>query len=794
MAFIDKYHKFLEKYKIAVLVFWVIILGLAVWLGPKFLGETSSNFDAPEDSPSVIADKIFAEDFPGYENETSMIIVIRMVNESESVINMDTVVFCSQFISSIQNSTFNQSVSSLLSYYILFDAGFSDAAESFVSDDERSMLIAIDFEYGHGEGDVDEFIRFLREEIQETLTAEDFEDFNVYLTGFLVMYLDMQEVTEEDLLKMDMIVIPIALLVLGFVLRSLKLMILPIAGIGISILSSFLVMYPLSLVWDIFSFVPSIMMSLVIAMSIDYSLFLLSRYREEIMKKKEVSEAVYQMSKHAGHTITVSGLTLAITFLGLVFFPVELLSTIGLGSAIAIVMTLIVNLTLTPALLLTFGGFFKKFTLYKKLAKKQPETEKEFKKRDIESQMKSIWYKIGKFSTKYAPFVIIIIVAAAIPISIQVFKFDRSMDFLQILPRGSDSDLAYQALAEDFSPGQILPFYLIVRTNQTNGIMNSTFFQNAIDMTIRLDSETGVTNDSFTSIVRAGGMWIPFPVAIGFLEPASPNYNTSLGMLYREIFTRYSNPDNSTVILEIQTPFDPWGDEAEDWIKETRSIMVDMEAQYGYELHLAEGSAFMIDVIDEVYRLFPLMIIITIIVVYILIAIMFKSVFIPLRLIFTIGITLSWIYGLGMLVFKTQLFKSFIPALQGVNAFYWLVPIMAFSILIGIGLDYDIFLLSRISEFRDMGFTEKASIHKGLYKTGNIISFAGIIMAIAFSGLMLSREMVLNQFGFMLCVAVLIDTFIIRTILVPAIMSLAEKWNWWPKKVPEPTKTDTDYE
>ena len=93
-----------------------------------------------------------------------------------------------------------------------------------------------------------------------------------------------------------------------------------------------------------------------------------------------------------------------------------------------------------------------------------------------------------------------------------------------------------------------------------------------------------------------------------------------------------------------------------------------------------------------------------------------------------------------------------------------------------------------------MGFTEKASIHKGLFKTGNVISFAGIIMAIAFSGLLLSRVMVLNQFGFMLCIAVLIDTFIIRTILVPAIMSLASKWNWWPKKVPEPTKTDLDFE
>ncbi len=791
MAFIDKYHEFLKKYKVVVLVIWVIIFAFGIWLGPKFLNETSTNFEAPANSPSVIAEKVFATEFPGYENETSMIMVIRMVNDSESVVNNDTESFCSQVIDSILNSSFDHIVLSVLSYYSLVDAGFSQVADGFVSTEERSMLLTIDLIYDEENSSIGAFVEYLREEVHKINTSEDF---NVYLTGYLVMYLDMQDATEEDLLRMDLIVIPIALLVLAFVLRSLKLMILPIASMGISILASFLIMYPLALIWDIFSFVPSIMMSLVIALSIDYSLFLLSRYREEIMKNKSVSESVLQMSKHAGHTITVSGLTLAVTFLGLVFFPLQLLSTIGLGAAITIVITLGVNLSFTPAALLTFEEFFKKFTLYKKLAKKQPETEDQIKKNEITAQMKSIWYKIGKLSTKYAPFVIIIVIIVAIPVSIQVFKFDRSMDYLLILPRGSDSDLAYQALSEDFSPGQILPFYVIIKTNQTNGIMNPTFFQDAKEIAIKLATETIVNNDSFTSIVSAGGNYIPFLAAMAFLTPATLEYNSSDGMLYRIIFNRYTNLENSTILMEIQTPFDPWADEAEAWIKETRVILEDSQAEYGYEMHLAEGSTVMVDAIDQVYKLFPIMIIVTILVVYILIALMFKSVFIPLRLIITIGLTLSWIYGLGIFVFKTQVFKSVIPALQGVNSFYWLVPIMAFSILIGIGLDYDIFLLSRISEFRDMGFTEKASIHKGLFKTGNIISFAGIIMAIAFSGLLFSRVMVLNQFGFMLCIAVLIDTFIIRTILVPAIMSLASKWNWWPKKVPEPTKTDLDIE
>ncbi len=791
MVFIEKFHKFLEKYKIAIIVFWIVILGVGVWLGPRFLDETSSNFEAPEDSPSAIADSILAEEFPKYMNQTSAVIILRMKNENESIINSQTEGFCSDIVDDIYDSEFDEYIVSILNYYILVDANLSSYASALVSTEERSMIVNIEFEYEEEGNTLGSFIEFLRKEIEELHTSEEFV---VYLTGFYVMYIDMQEATAEDLTKMDMIVLPIALVVLAFVLRSLKLMIIPIASMGISILTSFLIMYPLALVWDIFSFVPSIMMSLVIALSIDYSLFLLTRYREEIMKNKSVSESVLLMSKNAGHTITVSGIILIVCYSGLIFFPLELLSTIGLGAAITITITLAVNLTFTPAILMTFSKFFKKFSLYKKLTKKKQGDTSDIKKIEIESQLKSIWYKIGKFSTKYAPFLIVGIVIIAIPVSIQVFKFQRSIDFLQILPRGSDSDLAYTAFKEDFSPGQMLPFHLIIKTNQTNGIQNTEFFSNSIAILEKLATETAVDAESFTSIVSLAGIYIPFVYARKFLNNTYPEYYTSEGAMYREIFNLNTNSDNSTTSININTPFDPWGDDAEGWVKETRTILEEVNEEYGYELYLAAGSAFMIDAIDAVYELFPIMIVVTIAVVYIVIALMFRSVFIPLRLIITIGLTLSWIYGLSILVFETTAFHGMFPALQRVTSIYWLVPIMAFTILIGLGLDYDIFLLSRISEYRDKGFTEKASIHKGLYKTGNVISFAGIIMAIAFSGLLLSKEMVLNQFGFMLCIAVLIDTFIIRTILVPAIMALAEKWNWWPKKVPEPTKTEMDFE
>ena len=798
MKFVDYYHKFLEKYKIAIIVFWAIALGFSVWLGPQLLSETNLVFEAPEDSPAAIANGILDQEFPERSNETSIIILIKSLEEETDILESEDIrIFILALVDSLETYENYENIQSVQDFFTLNSSGMEIIASGLVSQNRKTTLVLITIQ-GQTKEETATFVYFLEQQIEEY--GDNLEEkFFVGITGSRPLLMDVEEGTKGDLARMDSIVIPIAFVILALVLRSLRLMIIPILTMGISFLFSFMVMLPIALSSiDVGTFAPSVMMSLVIAMSIDYSLFLLSRYREEILKGKNNSQAVRLMSEHAGHTILVSGLTLSICFAGMIFFPMDLLATIGMGSAIAVLCTLLINLTLTPAILLTFGRFFSKskFSLRFKKKKKEEETskiEETAEQKELNKQLKSTWYKIAKLSTKHAVPIILVVLIIAIPVSIQVFDLKSTVDTNQVFPRGGDYVITYNTLSEEFNPGTILPYYIIISTGETNGIVNQSFFDTCQFMMDELYTNLSLPYNSFFSIFKApDGTSIPYILGIQYLNNISALYDTPEGILYRLAFERYANQENSTVLIEIQTPFDPYGLEAEEFVKDMRIFLENFSeketSQYGF--YLGGGITFIVDTIDKVYDLFPIMIIITIVVVYILIAVMFKSAFLPLRLLITIALTLSWIYGFAVLVFEKGIFNWLFPVLTDVQALYWITPIMAFSILVGLGLDYDIFLLSRISEYRKMGYTEKASIHKGVYRTGSIITAAGIIMTIAFSGLLLSTEMILNQFGFMLCFAVLVDTFVVRTILVPSIMSLAERWNWWPSKLPEPEKDD----
>jgi len=326
MSFIRKYTKLLQKYRYVVLAFWIVLGIIGIIFIPKFISATSSEFKIPHNAPSYIANEVLKNEFPQFANTTDFVILIRSNNST--VLNAEI----RDFVYELNNtliSSFSSEITSIESYFFYINLGLPEVAKGFVSSNNRTTIIIINYEINTNKR-LSEFLYFLRTILKDQAP----KGYEVALTGEEAMYEDMHLGTEKDLIVIDSIVMPIALLIIALALRSFRLMLLPLISILLSMAISFFIMYLVSFFIAVFSFVPSVMMVLIIGMSIDYSLFLLSRFKEEMKKNTEFFDAVRKMLRYSGHTISMSAIILIFSFLGLIFFPVEFLVTIGIGAAV----------------------------------------------------------------------------------------------------------------------------------------------------------------------------------------------------------------------------------------------------------------------------------------------------------------------------------------------------------------------------------------------------------------------------------------------------------------------------
>jgi len=237
MRFIDKYIEFVKKYKIVIIILWLIIIGFSIWLAPKFIGETSSEFNVPEDTPSAIANEVLKEEFPNIDTETTIVIVI--YNEFGTSLCNETRDFSYELKYSLMTSSYSDLVTDINGFFFMMEIGLEDAAYGYVSDSTNTTILEINL-VQWSEEEVGQFIDYLKELVSNI----EPEGFTILLTGAEILFADMQKSAEEDIIMMDSIVLPIALIVLALVLRSFRLMILPIVSVGFSIATSFFLMYP----------------------------------------------------------------------------------------------------------------------------------------------------------------------------------------------------------------------------------------------------------------------------------------------------------------------------------------------------------------------------------------------------------------------------------------------------------------------------------------------------------------------------------------------------------------------
>jgi RND superfamily putative drug exporter len=648
----------------------------------------------------------------------------------------------------------------------------------FISPDNGTMLLMIGFTRGANEiggGDqITENIGIIRTMVGE-IKADIGNDLTVFVSGDAALSADVAEQVATDIERVDPVTVALVIILLSLFFMSIVTPFVPLLVIGVAILVSQGVIFIVgTYIASIHYSAIMIMFPLILAVGVDYSIFIIARYREERKEGHNREEAVRTSLTWAGESIATSGGVVMVSFGALSIASFGMMRTLGLAMMIGVAMALVAALTFLPSLLLILGNriFWPSRNLKRRTwldsknnmnpGKRNPGDKTDKKKGARQRRRRGYFGRAARFSIKHAKAIVLLALLVSIPTTYAALNLESSFDFIAAMP-DTEAKLGMDAMAEGFGRGNILKTYVVVQTDDE--LYNGTDFDeetlNSIDnLTARIEVLDNI--ERVESSLMQTGTRIDYATWQGFSDEERES------MIAQAI-----GEDNSTVLLTVvleDEPFSPRSMETMPVIRtEIEDAKNDEQPLANAQILIGGATASMKDIQDSMAGDFSNMVVIVIVGIFILLLIVLGSVLIPLRLIVTILLSISWALALTMFLF---VWVNGIPVI-------WLMPMILFIIIMGLGMDYDIFLVTRIREEVAKGASDEKAIVKAVERTGGIITACGMIMAGAFASLMLSSMGLLQEFGFGLAFAIIIDAMIIRIYLVPAIMILLKKWNWW---------------
>jgi putative drug exporter of the RND superfamily len=578
-------------------------------------------------------------------------------------------------------------------------------------------------------------------------------------------------VTGEDAISFDFgnsaqsdlgLILPVTIILLivatGIFFRSLLTPFITLGTIGVALgISQVFIVLVGTYIAKVDFTIPTILLTVLIGVGTDYSVFVLARYREERVNGAPVQEAVETSVTWAGESIATSGATVIISFLALAFTSVVFLRTIGIVVGLGVLLALSVALTMVPAAVGMVGGRafwptsgarFARYSLsvHSKLAKKR-----------------GYFSRSGAFAVKRAGVLIVLALVASAPALYVYANTTPTFDFLSAAPSNLDSVAASNHLTAAFGGGRISPTYAVMTFADplvSGHSFNLTEMAAVQSVSSMLASSPDVRN------VTSPAMPYGVPVDYGGIN------HTSLSG--RELFSgvlESIGSDNATALVTLNFAIDPYSSQA---IADAQAIRESLHSDYGPAqgvtgVYLGGASGSILDTKTVFDSQFNSIVPIVAAGVALALLVVLGSLFLPVFAVLSVLMSIVWTLAATKLVFQ-QLYNYQI---------LFITPFFLFVTLLGLGMDYNIFILTRIREEATKGKRLDDAIVGAIEQTGGIITAAAIILAGSLGALMLSSDLLLKQIGFAFAYSILIDALVVRTYLVPAVMSKMGRWNWY---------------
>jgi uncharacterized membrane protein YdfJ with MMPL/SSD domain len=590
---------------------------------------------------------------------------------------------------------------------------WSTGATQLVSDDRQSTYAVLQL----ARGDRDAVLQ----EIRSDLSAPGLQ---TQLGGTAVIDADINDRVSADIARAEMISLPILGVLLVVIFGSFAAASLPLA-IGITaILGAFTALRAFAMVTDVSIFAVNIVTITGLGLAIDYGLFVVSRFREEIRRQPDIETALARTMATAGRTVAVSGVTVAISVAGLLIFPQVFLRSMGFGGMSAVLIAMLAALTLLPALLAMLGPKVDALSV-------RPWVRRVFRRQPADTTGDhGAWYRIAHSVMRRPVLYTVVVVGVLVALALPFLRVQFGGIDVRVLPADQESRVVTETIERDFP-------------TSTRGPIESI-----VTLPDAVDSPAG--GAALASYVEA------------VAEVPGVDGATVTGAA------------GETARVSIAYAGDPVAKEGRDLVAAIR----DVPAPDGAEVLVGGQSAVFADLLQSLSDLLPWMALMVVSTTFVLLFLAFGSIVLPVKAlvmnVLSLGASfgaLVWIFQEGHLSgFLDFTPTGFVEATQ---------PILVLAIVFGLSMDYEVFLMSRIREQYDLTGDNTTAVATGLQRTGGIITSAALLLLIVIGAFSLSGITFIKMIGVAMIIAIVVDATIVRVLLVPATMRLLGRANWY---------------
>ncbi len=577
----------------------------------------------------------------------------------------------------------------------------------------------------------------------------------VQIAGGPAFYGDVQEVTESDLRRSELISLPLAALALLLVFGSLVAAGVPLAVGGASVLVALAGIFLVASVIPMSIFVLNLATLLGLGLGVDYSLLMTSRFREELARREgpdRVAEAVRVTVTTAGRAVFFSGLTVLLGLLGLVLFEFMILRSVGIAGAIVVGLTVAAALTLLPAILAILGTRIDRLSV---------------RKVTVEPGSDGPWARLARRVMRHPVAVLIPTLSLLLLLGVPFLNVRFNAPDATILPASVPSREAYDVLAREFGEGEFAPLVIAVRT--TGAATSPENVAALYDYSRRLAADPRISR--VASIVDLDERLTLEQYQLLYGSPAGPPDRfvaATLGATTKGDLTAFT----------VTTPYGPNNPEARALVREMRDPASPLAPPAGVSILVGGGAADVDDVVSRVWADFPRTAAFIVLTTFLVLFVLLRSVVLPIKAL--VMNTLSIVASFGALVWIFQ--DGNLSALLGFQPLGFVettLPVILFCVLFGLSMDYEVFLLSRMKEAWDKTGDNTEAVARGLERSGRIVSSAALIVVVVAGSFAFADIVLIKALGLGVAIAVALDATIVRALLVPATMRLLGKWNWW---------------